>query len=314
MHQNEIEVLVADGTRFIERAFCSQALLPNGDKGVVWRGVAYRILPGDRIDVGETVEVRPSGPNHAVIPGEEASWVLLQGLAPIRDDAQARLEAAGINVTRSGRWLGEAVNGADFDWFLRCEGARDPAHIAVLLGAAPAADTVDDAVRATLLEHRLGDLLAELARLEAALARAMRPPASAHAAPSSAVDIALREALAEVAELRSHLAEAPVRVSATNPSGVRLREEIAAMLFHMRPDIDLARDSLIVASGELTSRAGFYRAIAELPASGTRPDGWKMLRGADRWWERHVSTGRDDAGRAYARFDPVTRRWSFLLG
>ena len=86
------------------------------------------------------------------------------------------------------------------------------------------------------------------------------------------------------------------------------------MLFHMRPDIDLARDSLIVASGELTSRAGFYRAIAELPASGTRPDGWKMLRGADRWWERHVSTGRDDAGRAYARFDPVTRRWSFLLG
>ena len=61
-------------------------------------------------------------------------------------------------------------------------------------------------------------------------------------------------------------------------------------------------------------RTGALRAIAELPASGSRPDGWKMLRGAERWWERHVNTGRNDLGRAYARFDTQTRCWTLLVG
>jgi hypothetical protein len=54
--------------------------------------------------------------------------------------------------------------------------------------------------------------------------------------------------------------------------------------------------------------------LQELPVTGGRPDGWKALRGTERWWERHVSTGQDDSGRAYARFDPIRRRWELLLG
>ena len=39
-----------------------------------------------------------------------------------------------------------------------------------------------------------------------------------------------------------------------------------------------------------------------------------MLRGAERWWERHINTGRNDLGRAHARFDTQTRCWNLLVG
>jgi len=39
-----------------------------------------------------------------------------------------------------------------------------------------------------------------------------------------------------------------------------------------------------------------------------------LLRSAERWWERHISTGQDDNDRAYARFDVSSRRWSILVG
>jgi hypothetical protein len=53
--------------------------------------------------------------------------------------------------------------------------------------------------------------------------------------------------------------------------------------------------------------------LNDLPVTGARPNGWKMLRGAEHWWERHVVTGQNDHGRAYARFDVVRRQWSLLL-
>ena len=82
----------------------------------------------------------------------------------------------------------------------------------------------------------------------------------------------------------------------------------------LRPDVELLRDSLTVAVGEFESRTGFYRSIKELPVEGGRPEGWKRVQTAERWWERHVSNGRGNTGRAYARFDTRTRRWGFLLG
>jgi hypothetical protein len=86
------------------------------------------------------------------------------------------------------------------------------------------------------------------------------------------------------------------------------------LLAALRPDILLIRDSLLIAFGEFHSRNGFYKALGELPSSGSRPEGWKMLRGAERWWECHVSTGRNDHGRAYAKYDTTARQWSLLLG
>jgi hypothetical protein len=82
----------------------------------------------------------------------------------------------------------------------------------------------------------------------------------------------------------------------------------------LRPDVELLGDTLTIALGEFASRSAFYRAVQQLPVEGSRPQGWKMLHAAERWWERHVSTGRDDRGRAYARFDTGTRRWQLLLG
>jgi len=93
----------------------------------------------------------------------------------------------------------------------------------------------------------------------------------------------------------------------------RTYDEVKGVLAALRPDVVLLRDSLQVAFGEFPSRAGFYGVLNDLPTSGARPDGWKKLRGAEHWWECHVSTGQNDHGRAYARFDGLKRQWSVLL-
>lgn len=86
------------------------------------------------------------------------------------------------------------------------------------------------------------------------------------------------------------------------------------MLHVLLPGIRLLRDSLIVASVEFRDRSGFCRALRELAQAGARlPPAWKKLRGAQQWWERHVSSGEDDAGRAYARALPGGAGWEVLL-
>jgi hypothetical protein len=76
----------------------------------------------------------------------------------------------------------------------------------------------------------------------------------------------------------------------------------------------LLRDSLTVASVEFRDRTAFYRALRELAEGGARlPPAWKKVRGAEEWWERHVSTGEDDSGRAYARALPGGAGWDVLL-
>ncbi len=126
-------------------------------------------------------------------------------------------------------------------------------------------------------------------------------------------DPAFTDALAQIATLQ-HQLSMPQHVETQLSSGaVRLRDELAAMLAALRPDLVLLRVSLLVVVGEFGSRVGFYRALRELLPSGGRPDGWKLLRGTERWWERHVPTGHDNAGRAYARFDTQMRQWALLL-
>ena len=313
----EIDVSVFDGPVWIQKWPCSSTTMPDGSPGVLWRGTAYALLPGERIDVGSAQDPSKA---HAVISGEEASWVLIRGTADSLRAATASLRDGGIAVARSGRWLGDPVEGIEFDWYLRCSGALDPLVIASLLGRPPSsAATVDGASRSLVLEHRIASLLADVARLQQAVdARAAEvppdprpgevPPLGDVPDQSGALDDAFRrlaEAESELARLRS--GRIPTRPAP------KLAEELSAAFLALRPDLQLLRGSLTVAVGEYSSRTGFYRAVQDLPPTGARPEGWKMLRGADRWWERHVSTGRDDSGRAYARFDAESRRWSLLI-
>ncbi len=303
-----------DGTTLVQRWPCARVAMPDGSAGAIWRGIAYPLLPGDRIDVG-VAAASTAATAHAVLPGEEATWILVQGLPAELDAARAALERAGVVISRTGRWLGEPVGGVGFDWFLRCAGRLDPTAVAALLGAVtPALVAADPAARALVLEQRVANLLAELAGLEQVL-RKVTTPAAAPAQLGPAVpDAALRDALEQLAALQARLAELQATPIPRSPVSSRFRDELEAVMQAFRPDVVLLRDCLTVAIGEFSSRSGFYRAINELPVEGGRPGGWKMLQGAERWWERHVSTGRDDTGRAYARFDTRTRRWSLLLG
>lgn len=149
--------------------------------------------------------------------------------------------------------------------------------------------------------------------MRAATARQQTAPEPTAAADIALNDQALRDALAHIAQLQALLDAVPKAPQPLPRAAVRLHEELAYALAALRPDIVPLRDTLQVVVGEYASRGGFYRCIEELAPSGGRPPGWKSLRDVDRWWERHVTTGQDDSGRAYARFDEVARRWHLLL-
>jgi hypothetical protein len=278
--------------------------------------VLYPLLADDRIDVGAVEAAAPADPPYTVIAGEDSTWVLIQGLSGALSDVRLRLEAAGIAVSRSGRWLGDMAGDVAFDWFLRCEGEGGSARVAEVLGERRAVGDNAEA-RVAILEQHLMEMRAALASLADQLGRAKpAPPAASQQIQSDTAerDATLQVALERVRELEAQLDAVPTRAAPMRPATVRLGEELGAALAALRPGVSLIRDSLQVAVGEFASRGAFYRLLQELPISGGRPEGWKALRGAERWWERHVSTGQDDSGRAYARFDPVSRQWDLLLG
>jgi hypothetical protein len=295
-----------NGDTLVQQWLCTRTTMPDGAPGVLWRGIVYPLLPGDRIDIGVPPAEEPAL-NSAVLPGEEASWVLIQGLPDALRAAHKVLERAGVVISRSGRWLGDAAGHHAFDWFLRCEGRLDENWVTGLLGASPPlAVGNDSSARLSVLEQRIADLIADVARAEGALRRSIdvphsteqpdRSPAAANAPPEQ--DPALENALAEIQALRNSLeamgsAETlEARQEQRAPQVVRTHEEVGILLAALRPDIVFIRDSLLVALGEFQSRGGFYKAVTELPTSGSRPEGWKMLRGAERWWERRRSCRR----------------------
>ena len=251
---------------------------------------------------------QPSLTPVASLKTEDSTWVLIQGLSAERAATQLLLEQAGIAVQRFGRWLGDVVEGVAFDWFILCQGAIDGQALARVLGR-PAVEA-DAEARVVVLERRLLDARANLARLAAAL-EARQSPAQPSSPPTPSSDL-LTEALAQIQSLQVRLADAPL--PSPSRTSQRLHDELAAALATLRPDLVMLRDTLLVATATFSNRTQFYRALHELPVTGARPNGWKVLRGSDRWWERHVSTGQDDSGRIYARFDTATRRWSVLLG
>jgi hypothetical protein len=106
-------------------------------------------------------------------------------------------------------------------------------------------------------------------------------------------------------------AHQPRTVAASAP---KLKDEVETVRTSLLSRIEFIRDSLIFVSSELSDRGPLYRVLAELNFGQDRmPPAWKKVQGATGWWERHVSSGHDDAGRIYARLDPSTRRWQALV-
>jgi hypothetical protein len=313
MAQDELEVSIMDGPTLIQRWVCAGTTLPDGRPGAVWRGVAYPLSPGNLIDVSAQSAEGASAPLFVVLPGDENTWVLLQGLPAKRAEVQAALEHMGISVLRAGRWLGEPVENHAYDWFICCVGTISQQQISAVLGGGAEIEHAPQ-VRLGILEQRIADLRAELAERDAALQRWSRMSAADASSSEGRLAPAFEEAQTTLSTTLPDLSSRPAERVERTKTSLRTQDEIGMILNVLRPDVTLLRDSLLVAIGEFASRASFYRAIQDLRPEGGRPEGWKSLRGAERWWERHVSTGQDDSGRIYARFDTTSRKWCLLLG
>lgn len=331
---------VLDGDRPLEDRRCRLVRLRDGRAAAIWRGLAFPIGPGETIDISgpgvPPAECLPAeaplpaagrGCRWGIVEGIEEAWVLVAGPVAERDAVASRLHAAGLAVLRRGAWLGEPADGLEPDWFVRiarpADGRSLSAELEAILGpraaAPPAAGEEAEELRRRLARRELEQARMAAAALGAEVER-LRSGAIAAAA------------LAErVAQLETELARAEERLAQPQPAATaqaavvattqaaprlaqRIQEEVATVLQALLPGIRLLRDSLMVASVEYRDRGGFYRALRELAQGGARlPPAWKKLRGTPEWWERHVSTGEDDAGRAYARALPGGAGWEVLL-
>jgi len=340
-------VTVMDGDRFVGMADCRVIRFGDGRTGVVWRGLAFPLEAQDCIDVSReglspSVATSPvaAAPRRTfiVIPGEEEGVLLIAGDATVRDLAISQLSQAGVMVLRHGRWLGDPVDDLEADWFVRFVHPVGDGLATSIDGylQLPAEKTSPpDVLRLRLLDAALAQAranAAELRRQLVSLQDRLAPPIPADMDGMSALQaeleverearIAAERALAQIGVPRELSAAAESEPSAVTegaphrPVKARrsLQSEVQTVFDRLLPALRPLRDSLSIAAGEFRDRGSLYRCLAELAGAGGRtPPGWKKLQGVEPWWERHVSTGEDDAGRIYARLDGKNRVWCFLL-
>jgi cell division protein FtsB len=310
MDSEYIMVAIVDSDQPIEARRCRLVHLSDGTRAALWRGLAWPIGPGDRIDVaGPASPLLPEAlspdPRFGLVDGDEEAWLVLEGSVTVRDAAVTALRRAGVGVLRTGPWLGDPVDGvvgANFIRFARPQVSDLRLAIVKILE-----DTVTTASAKPEPAGRIRALMVELMETRAALARAQTAPSESrqHASAEAEAELARVQQenaalLREIADLQAQLAEAPPARAEPNRAAGRLHHEIAVSLASFRPDLRFLRDSLMVVAGEFSDRRGLYRAVLEIRSEALGPS-WKKIHGTSGWWERHVSNGQDDSGRIYAR-------------
>jgi hypothetical protein len=213
--------------------------------------------------------------------------------------------------------LGEIDKTDVFDWYAYCNSGLSAADLTqVLSGFSATVIHTDDLSNDNFpapAAQTTATLVAEEPPTQDRTASDVLPPIP-HLEPTPATsgdDPALLDAMVDLARLTEEVER--LRARPLPGPAARLHQELTDALTALRPDVRLARDSWNVVAAEFRDRTPFWRAVNDLPRDGGRPDGWKQFRGAERWWERHLSTGQDDTGRAYARFDASQRVWEILI-
>jgi hypothetical protein len=332
-------VAIFDNGKLIDQADCRIVLLPDGRQAAIWRGLAYPMHPDQRIE--------PSG--EAFLPGEcrdpvHCRWTTTEGADPYlviegsildAERAAAIIRQKGALVARVGRYFGDPVHELSGDWFVKFErpdvpntedwlagvlgpefepsaGSRgtDPKdlRISVLTEALSAATRHQDDLR-----DRLAAAVERLARREDSLTDQLNVLRAELEAERAERDTERTQRAKAEKKATDTLDAAQQRRTATVPAP-KLKNEVETVLASLLSRIELVRDSLMFVSLEMSDRGPLYRALAELNFGQDRmPPAWKKVQGANGWWERHVSSGHDDAGRVYARLDPSTRRWQALV-
>jgi hypothetical protein len=82
----EVEIKICEGNVALNKRRCPLVRLRDGRSAVFWRGLAFPVLPGDRINIAEDAypitETLPSAtlPNaFAVIDGQDEAYILMAG-------------------------------------------------------------------------------------------------------------------------------------------------------------------------------------------------------------------------------------------
>jgi hypothetical protein len=340
-------VSIFDGPQLLEARECRPAQLADGRQAAIYRGLAFPLLPpGDAIDVsGEahppallsTIAVGLADPSlarpYAIITGDNSAYVLLAGSSLEAEKAAAELRKIGVEVVRTGRYLGDPVGGFVADWFVRVVTPREPttfeAQLAALFGAAQTAPEGAIELRVRLLAGELESARDRARRAEEEVAR-LRLLLNEQSATSKDVAV-LRDLIEserrqrEIAEANAGAAlaqlEAAVPITARAPLSApsftprRVVAEITDVLSSLLPRVRLLRDGLNTIAVEFADRRSLYRVLAELQHCETaRPERWKTVQNAEDWIEQSkVGNGVDSQGRVYARLDRSDRSWDVLV-
>src|ERR1051326_5471470 len=304
-----IMVRVVDSDHALETRRCRVVHLADGTRAALWRGLAWPLSSGDRINLSGPAftllsEDRSDRPRFGLIDGADEAWLVLEGSVTTRDAVASELRRSGIAVLRVGPWLGEPVDGIPGTNFIRV--VRPPEGdlretITGIVGntLTPGIERPDPADRARALTIELLEARAALVRAKAAQPVHTPEPSVTRETAIERLQQENAALLTEIADLQRQLTHAPLARLDTNRGTRRLEDELAISFTTLRPDLRFLRDSLTVVAGEFADRRAFYRAVLELNVNMMA--GWKKLRGGSNWLERHLSTGQDDSGRIYAR-------------
>ena len=334
-------ISIFNGAQLFETRDCALVRLPDGREGAIWRGLAYPLeLPDHHIEIGSEAfppgdcvhrdaSTRPPQSNFAVIEGLEEAYVLLSGPSISCEIAAGALKSSGYDVIRTGRYLGEPVDGLEADWFVRITKPNDgPKSLSTVLAEVLASQAVGIYSHETFGEYRVRLIAGEFASVKAREA-ALRAEVArlrlelTHVGQTQTeigelrTAIELERSLRQEADLAAFAAaQLATETPVTRPVGPpgKLKNEIEVVLETLLPELRLVRDSLIVIAAEFSNRRALYRGLVELRSvNGRLPPTWKKLKGLDDWWERHISDGQDDAGRVYARLANSERVWDVLI-
>ncbi|MBN9597773.1 MAG: hypothetical protein J0G36_20770 [Afipia sp.] len=333
-------ISIFSGEQLFEMRECPSVRLADGREAALWRGLAYPLsMPDCRIDItgeafpaleheiGKSVD-SVSSP-FGIIEGVDEAYIVFSGSIATCESTATSLKGHGYEVIRTGRYLGDPIDGIVGDWFVRVSKPKGElttltSLLTKLLGNARPNAFDQNGVgeqRARLIAAELAATKAREATLRAELARSKLD--LAEVGNAQVENEALRIALEEERRLREEAdsaALAAISVSEQPPAARpafapgKLGSEIEVVFDALLPDIHLVRDSLIVIVAEFLNRKALYRALADLKwVNGRLPPAWKKLQGLENWWERHISNGQDDAGRIYARPPLNESRWEVLI-
>lgn len=324
----------------LEERRCRLVCLPDGAPAAVWRGLAYPLHEDGAIraeDQGTPLALcspwrpkeppPPFAPCWALVEGMEEAWVLTAGSVAERDRIAALLRAAGLPVIRSGAWLGDPADGFHADWFIRIARGAAPEElrrrIEEALGPAAAGaggPAQPEELRRQLLRAEFDRMRDQVALLGSLVEQMRRERDVSLAAAERAADLEaqiaqMSRALEQARTAATERIEPPPQPATPSPRlARRMEQEIGTVLAELLPGLRLLRNSLTVATAEFADRSGLYRAFRELQDMREAwPPAWKKLKGLDRWWARHVSTGLDDSGRIYACALPRRGGWDVLV-